>query len=86
MKDKENYKGQSKLGSLMEAKLNTFIGFPVAMLTWQYIVPIIYPDLAPYTGWGEALGITVLFTFVSVARNYCIRRCVNWWTHIRGDK
>jgi len=70
-------RGQSKLASLMEAKINTAIGFIISTLAWHYIVPIMFPELAPHAGWDTALGITLFFTAISVIRNYIIRRLFN---------
>jgi len=68
---------QSKLSSFIEANVNTIIGFVVSTLTWHYIVPLIFPQLAPHSGWGIAVWITVLFTVISVVRNYVVRRLFN---------
>ena len=70
-------KGQSKLASLMEANLNTAIGFIVSTLAWHYIVPLMFPELAPHAGWDTAIGITIFFTVMSVVRNYIVRRIFN---------
>ena len=71
---------QSKLQSFLEANLNTAVGFVLSISTWHWVVPLIMPQLAPHAGWGESIGITVLFTIVSLARNYGMRRAFNYWS------
>jgi len=62
---------QSKVESAVEATLNTLSGFLLSLIAWVFIV-------APFFGlpfdWGTSLGITVFFTFMSIGRNYLIRR------------
>ena len=70
---------QSKLASFAEANANTAIGFIVSTLTWRYIVPLIFPQLEPHAGWSTAIWITLLFTFMSIGRNYIVRRLFNYW-------
>ena len=71
-------KGQTRLSSLIEAKVNTAIGFVMSTLAWHYLVPILFPHLAPHSDWGTAFGVTVFFTVLSVVRNYVIRRFFNY--------
>lgn len=67
---------QSRLGSFVEAALNVGSGFIVAMIVWQGIV-------APLWGYEVTLwdnvGITAIFTVVSMARTYIWRRLFNWY-------
>lgn len=79
----ERTKGQSRWGSFLEAKLNTAVGFIISLLTWKYIVPIIWPEMEPYTGLNHTIGITLLFTGISIGRNYFTRRFMEWRTHRR---
>jgi len=69
---------QTKLESLLEASVNTAIGFFVALWTWQFIV-------APLMGYivtmRDNLVITGIFTVVSVARGYVLRRFFNAGLH-----
>lgn len=65
--------GQSRLSSFIEAWVNVAIGFGIN-LTANLIV-------LPWFGFAvtvtDALGIGVVFTVISVARSYCIRRWFN---------
>lgn len=69
---------QSKWASLIESKINTAVGFVISILAWRYIVPILFPHLAPHSGWNTAIGVTLFFTVISVLRNYFIRRFFNY--------
>lgn len=64
---------QSRKHSLFESLVNTAIGFLVSMLTWV-IVARLYG--IPMT-WADNLGITAIFTIVSIARQYVLRRIFN---------
>jgi len=68
---------QSKIGSLIESNINTAIGFFVSVATWKFIVPIFLPELEPYSGWDDSIYITLIFTVISIARNYIVRRVFN---------
>ena len=69
---------QSKLESFIESCLNTFSGFFLAMLTWQFII-------VPMFGYGPTLKenfiITSIFTVVSIIRSYIWRRFFNKGLH-----
>ncbi len=62
---------QSKIQSAIEAVLNVGSGFIIAMLLWQFVA-------APLWGYEvtllDNLGLTALFTGVSVVRSYIWRR------------
>lgn len=64
---------QSRLSSFIEAWVNVGIGFGIN-LTANLIV-------LPWFGFNvtvpDALGIGIVFTAISVARSYCIRRWFN---------
>lgn len=68
---------QTKMVSLAEAIINTTIGFIVSMLFW--------PVAAHATGiqynMQQHLVIVLLFTLISVARSYIIRRFFNSYLH-----
>ena len=64
---------QSKLESLSEAIINTFIGFVIAFISQLIIFPIVGIDVTL----GQNFILTVLFTLVSIIRNYVIRRYFN---------
>jgi hypothetical protein len=75
VKTKQNaYKGQTKKMSLTEAILNVAVGYTIAVLT-QYAV---FPLFGIHIGLSEHLSIASLFTVVSIARSYFLRRFFNW--------
>lgn len=65
---------QSRLDSLMEAATNILVGFAVAFVGNYIILPLVLDiDLKP----SDSLLIAALFTLVSLARQYTIRRAFN---------
>ena len=64
---------QSKLDSLIEALLSTFIGFIVSFTANLILMPI----LGIPVSLSQNFILTVAFTFVSVARSYLVRRFAN---------
>jgi hypothetical protein len=64
---------QSKPESLIEVTLNVAIGWVTAIIT-QIIV---FPWFGIHVTLGDQLGISVIFTVVSIARSYAIRRWFN---------
>lgn len=72
---------QTRLGSFTETCLNIGSGFLVSMLVWQLLV-------APLYGYEvtllDNLGMTLIFTGVSIARTYVWRRIFNWWLYRSG--
>lgn len=61
---------QSRKMSFVEVCLSTAIGFIISMATTAAVFPLF--DL--HATIGENFGITTIFTFVSIARGYFIRR------------
>lgn len=66
---------QSRRMSLVEAVTNTVIGYAVAVAT-QFAV---FPVFGLRVGLVENLGIGLIFTAVSLARSYALRRLFNCW-------
>ena len=64
---------QSKLDSLIEALLSTFIGFVVSFTANLILMPM----LGIPVSLSQNFILTVAFTFVSVARSYLVRRFAN---------
>lgn len=64
---------QSKRFSLIESVTNTLIGFIVSLI----IQLIIYPIMDIPVTFGQNLTITAVFTLVSIARGYLVRRLFN---------
>jgi hypothetical protein len=61
---------QSRKMSFVEVCLSTVIGFVVSMITTAAVFPLF--DL--HATIGDNIGITTIFTFVSIVRGYCVRR------------
>ncbi len=64
---------QSKKNSFIEALVNTFIGLVITMI----VSPAIYWMCNVNMSYTQMTLATVLFTIVSVLRNYIIRRWFN---------
>lgn len=68
---------QSRLGSLIEACINVLIGFTINFFANILILPLIGFHITV----GQNLFIGVLYTVISVARSYVIRRWFNARLH-----
>jgi high-affinity nickel permease len=66
---------QTRWQSMIETCISTAVGFLIALLT-QLIVFHLYSISAPLS---TNLQITAIFTVVSIARGYLIRRFFNWF-------
>jgi len=66
-------KGQSRKSSLVEAVCNVAIGYTIAIAAQM----VIFPWFGIHIGITEHVLIGVLFTFVSLARSYLLRRMFN---------
>lgn len=64
---------QSKKKSLLESIINTFVGFMTTLL----ISPFIYWICNVQINVSQISIVTLLFTIVSIIRNYVIRRWFN---------
>lgn len=64
---------QSRLMSLIEAWANVFVGYWVSVAA-NYIV---LPWFGFHVSAGQAIGIGVIFTAISLVRSYLLRRCFN---------
>jgi low affinity Fe/Cu permease len=65
--------GQTKLVSLIEQILNVASGFVLSVLVWQTVGPLFGYEVTI----AANLGITSIFTVVSVVRGYIWRRFFN---------
>jgi hypothetical protein len=68
---------QTRLGSLIEACINVLIGFAINFVANMLILPLIGFHITA----GQNLFIGVLYTIISVARSYVIRRWFNARLH-----
>lgn len=73
---------QSKLGSLYEALFNTAIGFVLAVITGQ----IVYWLYSIQVSVVQNLQITLIFTVISIARGYFVRRFFNYRIHALANR
>ena len=64
---------QTRLGSLIESCINTAIGFVITVC----LSPVIYPLFGHSFTISQNVGIGLIFTIISVARSYVIRRLAN---------
>ena len=64
---------QSRLSSLIEACLNTAIGFLVTICAQI----VIFPLFGIHISFKTNMGVTTCFTVLSVARSYAVRRWFN---------
>lgn len=64
---------QSRLQSLVEAWLNVLIGFAINMVANV----IVLPAFGYHVTIGDAFGIGLVFTVISVVRSYALRRWFN---------
>ena len=66
---------QSRKHSMIEAVVNVFIGYWVAVAATQLILPMFGIPVR----FDQNLAISGLFTVVSLIRSYCLRRLFNRW-------
>lgn len=72
--DGEPAMSQSRAWSLGETCFSTAVGFVIAYATTALVMPVFgYPVTV-----ADNLGITAIFTAVSIVRGYCIRRLFTW--------
>ena len=71
---------QSKRHSFMEAVLNVFIGYWIAIATQMAVFPL-FGIRIPLE---QDLLIGLIFTVVSLVRSYALRRLFNRW-HLKGS-
>lgn len=73
---------QTKLGSFIEALINTFIGFGVGLASQLLIFPLVGVDIPLSTN----MNIAAWFTVISVGRGYVIRRYFNASLHSSAQR
>lgn len=73
---------QTRMGSLIEACINVLIGFGINFAANLVILPLI----GFHISLGQNMFIGVLYTVISVARSYCIRRWFNGRIHAAALK
>lgn len=65
--------GQSKKQSFIEAVANTLVGYGVAVTTQM----LVFPMFGLHTTFTTNLKMGLIFTLVSLARSYILRRIFN---------
>jgi len=66
---------QPRHRSFIESVVNVVVGCMVALMAQI----IIFPVFGIFIAMGEHLAISAVFTGVSIARSYVLRRCFNRW-------
>lgn len=64
---------QTRLGSLIEAIINVIIGFGINFTANMFIFPLFGFHITP----GANFAMGMIYTVISVARSYCVRRWFN---------
>lgn len=64
---------QTRTQSLIEASLNIAIGFAINLVANLLVLPIfgLHPTI------GDAFGMGLIFTVISIVRSYVLRRVFN---------
>ena len=68
---------QTRLGSLIEAIINVIIGFAINFTANMLIFPLFGFHITP----GANFALGMIYTVISVARSYCVRRWFNAKLH-----
>jgi hypothetical protein len=68
---------QTRLGSLIEAIINVIIGFGINFTANMLIFPMFGFHITP----GANFALGCIYTVISVARSYCVRRWFNAKLH-----
>lgn len=66
---------QSRKHSAIEAVAGVAVGFAVSLAA----APIVYPWFGHSFTLTQNVGITIVFTVLSLLRSYAVRRVGNWW-------
>lgn len=72
---------QTRLGSLIEAIINTCIGFAINYTANLLIFPLFGFHITP----GANFVLGMIYTVISVVRSYCVRRWFNARLHAIAD-
>lgn len=67
---------QTRKGSAAEAVINMLVGLTISMIANALVFPLygFHPSLL------DNIGITLIYTVISLARSYCLRRLFNRWS------
>lgn len=67
---------QTRMGSFVEAWANILVGFSVNFIANLAVLPLFGFNVTP----SDAFGIGLVFTVISLARSYALRR---WFNSLR---
>jgi uncharacterized membrane protein YraQ (UPF0718 family) len=76
---------QSKIDSFMEALTNTLIGLLISTIANFFVIPAVLGVTMSHT---QNIVLALIFTVISIARSYVLRRAFNGksvWTAIKGQ-
>jgi len=65
---------QSRLQSFIETCCQTLLGFLIALAAQIWLVPLFGVE----TSLSQDIGVTMMFTLISLARSYAMRRVFNY--------
>ena len=68
---------QTRLGSFIESVVNVLIGYWVAVGTQA----LVFPWFGLHASFRQNMGIGLIFTVISIARSYLLRRYFNARLH-----
>lgn len=68
---------QSRLQSAIETATSTAIGFVIAFAA----TALVLPAFGYRVSHSDNFWITCIFTAISLARGWCVRRLFDWWHH-----
>lgn len=66
--------GQPRHMSFIESATNIGFGYLLALVVQAYLFPV----FGFYASHGEHMAIAAVFTVISLARSYLLRRTFNW--------
>jgi len=70
---------QTKTQSLIEATVNSVSGYLLAVLTQV----LLFPLFGIHIPLGQNFVLAFIFTIISIARSYVVRRLFNRWHNVR---
>lgn len=74
---------QSRIDSVMEVVTNTAIGLIISTIANHFVIPAV---LGVAMSVGQNVMLSIIFTIISIARGYLLRRAFNGrsvWTTIK---
>lgn len=75
----KNVASQPRRQSALESIANVLVGFGVAILSNNIVLPLFGYQVSR----TNSFYIALIFTAISLVRSYVLRRSFNWW-HVRS--